>query len=198
MNSRKREEERNNIIKNAIEMVKEDKAVHLTVEAVAKKSNIAKGTFYLFFNNKEELEMEIMERLSYELLVNSFNKSREFHGEAIDQFINFLDLIIKEMEENHNLLYFISSRLSLGIVRRMDRNLETDDWKEKKRKLKELLTTFKEDFAFSDMNEAKQELYFLIEMVGGVCRNAILDDYPTNIEEMKPLIFKNVRKMLKV
>lgn len=195
MKNQKKERARKRILENAIALVREEGISNLTIEEVTKRSDIAKGTFYLSFQNKEEMEQEMIGRLSYELIRDVFVEARSHEEAPIDRFIYFLDTLIRHFEQDQFLLRFLSDNLSLGLMNKIDQSLDREEWGKESEKI---LVTFQEDFGYSSVKEAKAELYLLIELVGRVCRNAILDQYPTSMEEIKPLLYRNVRKMLAV
>ena len=48
-----------------------------TVEEIARAAGIAKGSFYIFFSNKEELFIEIMEDLEQELRSSLYERLKQ-------------------------------------------------------------------------------------------------------------------------
>lgn len=48
-----------------------------TIQNIVDKANLGKGTFYLYFKNKEDLENQLLIDKTNELFINAFEKIRK-------------------------------------------------------------------------------------------------------------------------
>jgi len=74
-----------------------------SVEAIAKKANVAKGTVYLYFKTKEEIILEIWNYVN-ELLDK--NRAKKFKKDftASKKLINYFDFSVLEEDHSMNIL----------------------------------------------------------------------------------------------
>lgn len=73
-----------------------------TVEEIARAAGIAKGSFYIFFSNKEELFIEIMEDLEQELRSSLLREIKTEHLEPKEQFKLFFSHLL-HFFDNHEI-----------------------------------------------------------------------------------------------
>lgn len=167
------------------------KGIHDTaINEIVKRAGVAKGTFYLYFKDKYDVLDKII-----------LNKSTEILSEAIKEtnsvkFLNFerkllyfIDFIIEYLKENKLLLKLIYKDLSWGIIKKSYK-----DYKE----INETFILFEEGFKDSNLSEKDIEkiLFMIIELTSSVCYSCIVLNQPTDIDEMKPMLFKTIKKII--
>ena len=87
-----------------------------SIQEIVDKAGVAKGTFYLYFKDKYDLQEYLITLKSYELFHNALiyineNKIKDFY----DRIINIIDYIIDKLNDNKDLLEFIAKDLSWGV-----------------------------------------------------------------------------------
>ena len=87
-----------------------------SIAEISKNAGIAKGTFYLYFKDKYELQAVLLAKTSHEFFANACKKANQHHYDRLDDKIVFIiDSIINELIDRPNILKFIQKNLSLGL-----------------------------------------------------------------------------------
>ncbi len=168
-----------------------------SVTEITKKANVAKGTFYLYFKNKEDLEEQLVIMLTNKLIMDSVVKIETLNDIAsIDRIVAFIDIIIDYFKDKKILLSFIEKKLSWGLYREIQS--ENESYKEAREGINKLCSHFINEF--ENTTFSKEELFLvlsiIIEMVNGVVYNSILNEEPGNIDEIRPVLIKCIRGIL--
>ena len=164
-----------------------------SIDDIVKMANVGKGTFYLYFKDKYEILNKIILKKSNEVIKDCLEKTDNL--EIIDfkeRTLIFIDLIIKLFESNQSLLKLINKNISWGLYRTamMDQK-EYDE-------VKHVLDVFINNLMNEGMDkkEAELTLFMVIELVGSICYTTIIFKEPTDINTIKPILFKKVRAMI--
>ena len=173
-----------------------DKGIKNTsIQEIVDNANVAKGTFYLYFKDKYELQDILITKKSEKLFNDAVCELRKNYIKSLDdQIIFIVNYIINVLSKNTILLKFISKNLSWGVfsktVNKLYQKSETEDdgfyqlflkgVHEQKIKLKNPEVT----------------LYMIIELVSSTCFNSILYNEPLPIEEYKPFLYDTIRKLM--
>ncbi|MBQ2317380.1 MAG: helix-turn-helix transcriptional regulator, partial [Lachnospiraceae bacterium] len=92
-----------------------------SIAEIAKAAGIAKGTFYLYFRDKYDIRNKLISYKAGSLLIAAAEEVQSKEDvEAMsltDRILALVDFIITSLEEDKNLLMFISKNLSWGIFR---------------------------------------------------------------------------------
>lgn len=131
---RERENRRNAILKAARKLFFENGFRPVTVESIAKKAELSKGSIYLYFNSKEEIYTQILlndidkfhEHFN-DLLLNPISASEallRFSGIYVDLFLNDRELFrILMTFMLHTINMNLPEELNLHIIRTTNRNI---------------------------------------------------------------------------
>ena len=93
--NKQKELKRRIILDSALRLFEESEGALATVESIAKRANIAKGTIYLYFKTREEIYMALLEDF-----INQWISLIETMGEIKDQSIKgILAVICRFIEE---------------------------------------------------------------------------------------------------
>jgi AcrR family transcriptional regulator len=163
------------------------------INDIVREAGVAKGTFYLYFKDKYHIIDLIVLRKSSKVLKEAIEVSmnKEFK-EFNDEVIFFVDYIIEYLRKDKRLLRLIYKNLSWGIYRKVIAEpLEYDE-------MKEIAKVFMDNIVSETMciNEAEKILFMIIELTGSVCYSSIILEEPDTIDNMKPVLFKTIKKML--
>jgi AcrR family transcriptional regulator len=175
-----------------------------TISDIVKKSNVAKGTFYLYFKDKYDLRDQLVARESAKVLIAAQDeidrlpeekKPREFEG-----YVHLLiEYVLNHFVQNKMQLRFISKNLSWGVfqhvmtenaptIRHSDEAV-TDPNQFYRRYLEALsLGNYKCD-------RPDLLLFTIIELVGSTAYSAIINEAPCTIEEYKPYLFRSIHQI---
>jgi len=195
MKREKDPEKENRLLESAFKLFTEKGLKETSIQGIVDESNVAKGTFYLYFKDKYELRDILIEKKSKKLFSDAVNALRKNYIKSLDdQIIFIVNYIINELSKNTVLLKFISKNLSWGVysktVNKLYQNSENDEdgvyslflkgIKEQNIKLKNPDVT----------------LYMIIELVSSTCFNSILYNEPLPIEQYKPFLYDSIRKLM--
>ena len=168
-----------------------------SIAEIAKAAGIAKGTFYLYFRDKYDIRNKLISYKAGSLLIAAAEEVQSKEDvEAMsltDRILALVDFIITSLEEDKNLLMFISKNLSWGIFREsMKDSLEEENDADFKNAFYDLLSLTEDNY-----KDPEVMIYLITEFVSSTCYNAILYEEPCNIEHLKPYIFETIRAIIK-
>ncbi|WP_252231591.1 TetR/AcrR family transcriptional regulator [Clostridium sp. ZBS15] len=166
-----------------------------SISDIVNKAGIAKGTFYLYFNDKHDLLNKLILKKSNKLLKEAMNETT---NEKIEDFservLFFIDYIIENLKHNKLLLKIINKNISWGLYRK--NILKPEEYYN----VNKVVDSFIKNLVNSGMSkeEAEMTLFMIIELVGSVCFTTIIFKEPTDIDTIKPILFKKILAMIKV
>ena len=176
------------LLNSAFELFTKKGINDTSIQEIANNAGVGKGTFYLYFKDKYDLEKTLVTRKSKKLFDEALNKLESENIKKFDdQFIFIIDYVIDKLAKNKLLLKLISKNLSLGIynAKMIDKNIGVQEMfikgvKESNLKLKNPDVT----------------LYMIIELASSTCVSCILNKEPLDINEYKPYLYETIKKML--
>ena len=159
------------------------------ISDIVKKAGVAKGTFYLYFRDKYDLLDRIVLNKSAQVLCEAikYNNSMEFDSFE-DELLSFVNYIIEYFKKDKLLLKLIYKDLSWGTFKKA-----SNDYGE----IRDIYKMFEREYKDHLSTEDIQNLLFIIiELTGSVCYSAIILEEPGNIDEIKPVLFDTIRKII--
>ncbi|TYB92879.1 MAG: TetR/AcrR family transcriptional regulator [Kosmotoga sp.] len=103
----KKEKTRQKIHKNALVLFEEKGFQKATMREIAKKSNIAVGTLYNYYNSKDSLIMNILEEKFEEIPINNFNVVDKFRD---DNNFKPLDMLYYWLNQYLDMFFFLDKQ----------------------------------------------------------------------------------------
>ena len=181
-----KEKKRTDILDAAYELFTTLGFARTTILGIALKAGVGKGTFYLYFDSKEDVRDVLIARKSSELLlsaVESLERHIEETGDVMnlaDKVLYATDCLITKLSKDIALLQFISKHLSWGLLSGSKSIKHEDD---------EVL-----DFKtfFMDIIEKEQ----IVELINSTCHNVILMGEPVTYSDYKPYLFRTIRLII--
>lgn len=179
------------IMDSAIRVFQKKGLEKTSVRDIMRESGFGLGTFYLYYDDKNDLKEQIVLNLAMEIITSAENYCR---GEdPIERYISFVDYIIDYLIANPFELELLSSNITWA----MYREIEND------KRLKEADTTLKfilskYENLFSKTYTESQQLYILaitLEIVMSTCKSAVMEESILSIDEMKPVLFAVIGKI---
>lgn len=171
-----------------------EKGFHNTsIDAIVNAAQVAKGTFYLYFEDKQDILNEIVYEINRAILLNAFNRAKEFQtDDALDRFLFMIDTIINHFVENPDELTLVHKNFSWPLIK--ERIIATEEDKELAGALNDLAKTYRTQGTGDE--EITNIIYAIVEMCGSLCYSCIVKQQPTDIGSMKPTMYKMIRKIL--
>ncbi len=162
--------------------------VKTSVSDIAEQAGVAKGTFYLYFRDKYDIQNKLIAHKAEQMFRHALEKS-DYHSQVgtADKVIAILDDILDQMQRDPGLLRFINKNLSWGIFSRAVGNSSID-----------YLSAFREILELGDMDETglQMTLYTVIELVSATCHSVILEQDPVDLKQYKPYLYRAVRAIV--
>ena len=193
-----KEKKRTDILDAAYELFTTLGFARTTILGIALKAGVGKGTFYLYFDSKEDVRDVLIARKSSELLlsaVESLERHIEETGDVMnlaDKVLYATDCLITKLSKDIALLQFISKHLSWGLLSGSKSIKHEDD---------EVL-----DFKtfFMDIIEKEQipidnpelMIFTIVELINSTCHNVILMCEPVTYSDYKPYLFRTIRLII--
>ena len=163
-----------------------------SIQDIAAKSGVAKGTFYLYFKDKYDLRNILIAHKASQLFqAADIAMHKAGITDTIEQMLFIVDHIIDDLAQDKNLLLFISKNLSWGIFKSTlinSSNTENIDFYDI---YTQLLNQNQYDFIDPEIM-----LFMITELVSSTCYSSILYNEPVKIEDLKPYLYDAVRNII--
>jgi AcrR family transcriptional regulator len=163
-----------------------------SIQDIAAKSGVAKGTFYLYFKDKYDLRNILIAHKASQLFqAADIAMHKAGITDTIEQMLFIVDHIIDDLAQDKKLLLFISKNLSWGIFKSTlinSSNTENLDFYDI---YTQLLNQDQYDFIDPEIM-----LFMIIELVSSTCYSSILYNDPVKIEDLKPYLYDAVRNII--
>ena len=171
--------------------------VQTSISDIAHEAEVAKGTFYLYFKDKFDLRDKLIAAKAAQVLKRAAEEvglTRETFGDKPleDIIIEMVDVILNRMENEPELLRFITKNLSWGAFSHMSLDDGDDGDNGFIDSYNALIEASGRSFDNSDLM-----LYMIVELVGGCCYQVVLNQKPVSLDVLKPSLYKVIRDIIK-
>lgn len=166
-----------------------------SIDDIVKEAGVAKGTFYLYFKDKYDILNQLILQKSNQIIKEALEKTNSLGiGDFRERTLAFIDYIIIYLKDNAALLKLINKNISWGLYRKAI--MKPEEYEE----VKKVLDIFVENLTSEGMEreEVEMTLFMIIELVGSVCFTTIILKEPTDIDKIKPILFKKILAMITV
>lgn len=185
-------EKEKKLLDTALKLFIEKGIKKTSIADIAKNAGIAKGTFYLYFKDKYELQDILLAKTSYELFSKAQKALEEKNIDRLDDKIIFMiDYIIDALKNDLNIIRFIQKNLSLGLY---------------SEKINDLLDSHELGIKELFIQEVRQRhialenpeitLYMIIELVSSTVCSSIINQHPLPIDDFKPHLYHTIKLMI--
>ncbi len=189
----KKEEKREKLLDAGYELFLENGVNDVSISSITCKAGIAKGTFYLYFKDKYDLLNSLVLHKSSIILSRAIEASVKLpKGSISERTLFIVDYVIEFMKANKDMLKLIDKNLSWGVFVEA---IEKDESYSNLKELSKVVLGDLEKIGYTQ-KKAEQVVFIIIEMLGSVCYSSIILEQPAPIDEMKPVIFEMIKKML--
>ena len=190
----KKQEKRRALLDAAYELFLERGTAKTSVEDITSRAKVAKGTFYLYFQDKGAVMQALLGRVNYQLLNNACEAVERQTGLETfpDKMVAVIDHIIEALRRDTVVLKFLERNF---VWPGLDQIEASRDAEPLMRKLLNVVLTSPE-MAGRTEREVYQRITALGSMCMSVCYSSILEGKPDNIDSMKPVLYDIIRKAL--
>lgn len=186
-------EKQNKLLDAAFKLFSEKGINNTSIQDIVEEAGVAKGTFYLYFKDKYDLQEVLTIKKSYELFHNATNElNKNVLTNFEDQLIFIIDNVINQLNNNIDLVKLIYKDLSMGFYNTEIHNIIDN---EEVGIYESFMKGIKENNV--KLENPEVTLYMIIELVSSTIFNSIIRNIPMPIDEYKPFLYKTIRVMLK-
>lgn len=190
----KKEAKKNSLLQAALKLFLNKGVSKTSISEIAEQANVAKGTFYLYFKDKDALLEQLLYQLSYHIIQQAHNYTQQHRSELFcENVITFADWIITYFTEHTDILRLIRRNFTWPALESTLHSANTADplWK--------AITTSLNNASLRDVHNPQElfnMLYIIVELCGTVCYTSIIEQQPDTIDHMKPLLYTMIRRIL--
>ncbi len=168
-----------------------------SISDIAKKADIAKGTFYRYFSDKYDIRDQLIISKATQLFYHATQEMKEKGMEEPgaytleDGIIFIADTVINELEADKRLLVFIAKNLSWGVFHNLMVSINEDSGYSFYDGYQTMLEQSGRKFRNPELM-----LYMIVELVNASCHNVILNEEPVTLAELKPELYNVIRDII--
>lgn len=189
---RNKKQKNTTLLQTAFELFTEKGFAKTTISDIVNRAGLAKGTFYLYFKDKYDLQNQLIIHKTGQLFINAHNalSEKDIHGFE-NKMLFVVDYIVESLKNNPPLLKFISKNLSWGIFKHAFENTMTE---ESQRFYEYYLEQMEKDHIVCQQPDIV--LFTIIELVGSTCYSCILYAEPVSMDEYLPYLHQVIHQIL--
>lgn len=191
MEDRNKIGKREAIMDAALKIFEEKGLEKTSVRDIMKEAQMGLGTFYLYYDDKNDLKEKIVLDKSMDIIISAEEACSA--TDPVERYISFVNYIIDYLIAHPFELELISKNITWALYTKIEedaRLAEADST------LKFVLTRYENLFSYH--YSESQKLYILamtLEIMMSTCKSAVMDESILSIEEMKPVLFAVFRKI---
>lgn len=173
-----------------------EKGIHKSsIDEIVNKANVAKGTFYLYFKDKKDLFEQLCLEVSKNVLLNAYHSVLQRQVSEYEEIvISFVDAIIEYFKSHKNELTMLEKNFSWPIIQK---HLDISETEESEfREVAKLL--LHNPYRPNESRETCMKYIFsILALCGSVGYSSIIREEPDTIDNMKPILYDMVRKIIR-
>ena len=180
------------IVEAAYQLFLEQGFEQVSIQEIVARAGVAKGTFYLYFHDTDQLREYVISQKSSEIFRHALHALRQTDiSDFENQIIFVIDYVIDVLSQNRDAMKLIAKDLSFGLFNR---------------KVSEYFASGQVDILHALLSAAAKNhvrlknpkilLYMIIELVSSTCFSCILDSEPLEVAVFKPYLFDAVRALI--
>ena len=187
----RKERKRQSLLAAAYGLFTEKGVAKTSVDEIVRRANVAKGTFYLYFQDKDQLLQQLVYDISARVLEEAYAWLEERRTpDFVENVLLMLDYIIEYFKRNKLVLRLVERNFSWPMVARQMSERSDPLWD----RLMSDLERSPQASRYSE-EELFRIIFVIVEMVGSVCYSSIIEGKPDTIDNMKPVLYGIVRNI---
>lgn len=192
--AQKKQKKESDLIQAAYRLFLTKGAENTSIDDIVKRAGVAKGTFYLYFKDKNDLIDQIIINSAGEIILKVYTQKIDQGFERFeDLVVAVLDEIIERLRANQALLSLIHRNVTWTLYKKAM----------KKESGESLLDLLKKDEKRYNRNHHvsddsfEKRMFILLEMTTSLAYTTIIRNEPCGIDDLKPTLYDLIRKMLR-
>lgn len=190
----KKRQKKEALLNSAFRLFTEKGIDGTSISEIASDAKMAKGTFYLYFKDKYEVQDYLIAQQANLIFARAHEKLAQWSGQenrsSFEEGITFLvNCIIDQLNESPAILRFISKNLSWAVFS----NIRFSEWDNQS-----CMDIFDALLEQSKKKYRQKELmvYMIVELVNATCYNVILNHVPVTLEKLKEELYTTIHGIL--
>lgn len=163
-----------------------------SIDEIVREADVAKGTFYLYFRNKEDLLQKLVDKISNRILSDAYQYTQQhLSPDFVENVVTMVDYIVEYFKYNKLQLQLLERNFSWPMVQQALSRQTDPLWRSLAQDLSKspLAQRYTEDELF-------KLIFVLVEMCGSTCYSSIIEGKPDTIDNMKPVLYRIIRQSL--
>lgn len=186
--ARKKHEKRKALMDAAYSLFIHKGVARTSIAEICKEAGIAKGTFYLYFKDKDDILRALTKRISGTILKHAYDKVPEDSPSFVESAVIMADYLMDLFNEDSDLVHLMRKDFVFPITE--DEFMHTDD--PTMSTIRKDISTFSKQCGLT-MHQIVIRLYSLLSMICAVSYSCIEDHFPDDLSNMKEEIFAMIR-----
>ncbi len=188
---RKKQEKLERILRTTFTLFTTQGMEKTSISDIATAAGIAKGTFYLYFKDKDDIRDTLVRNMVRQLIANALEGQKESQLPLADKMILVLDRLLNQLQASPLLLRFIHKNVSWSLLRNAMKHAMQDD-------IDNYMDVF---WALAECDSAQWEapevmLFTITELVGSTCYSVVVERDPVPLETFKPYLYRTIRTII--
>lgn len=180
------------LLTTAFDLFREKGFAKTTISDIVNQAGLAKGTFYLYFKDKYDLQDKLITFKASQLFADAHQSLLKHPVNGFEaQLLSVIDYIIDRFEQDHGLLQFISKNLSWGVFKHAFEKMIPE---ESQPFYEYYLELMKKNNLICENPDLM--LFTIIELVGATCHSCILYEQPVTMKEYLPYLHREIHAIL--
>ncbi len=190
--ARKKEDKRNRLLDAAYSLFTEKGVSSTTIAEICTEASIAKGTFYLYFTDKEDILRTLTKRISLNILKTTYEQVKDLQIQFEEKVVIMAEFLLDLFQNDKDMLVVMKKDFIWPISE--EEFLLTSD---------ETLSSIRHDIEeyASQVSLTEHQilvrLYALISMLCSISYSSIIDQFPDTIESLKPEVLSMLKQSFK-
>lgn len=189
----KKQQKRQALLDAAYELFMERGQGKTSIDNIVNRARVAKGTFYLYFADKESIAQALIWRISDKLFDQGLAHVKA-QGEMpfLEQVLALADYLIEELSRDTVTLRLIRHSLRWPRVDELEENGQPPAL------LAKILEVMRACPELRDRDELElyRRLTAIVSMCVSVCYSCVIEHRPDTLEHMKPVLYDIIRMSL--
>ncbi len=163
-----------------------------SISDIVQKAGVAKGTFYLYFKDKEDIRNRLLiHKISHLLSLAENSLSQTNFTDLAEEIIYITDYLLDSLQKDTSLLLLTVKNMNWGSFKKAVISDKSNELK-----LYELYVSVFKDCSQKYKN-TEILVYMIIEFVISTSYSAILYGEPASLKDLKPYLYDTIRAMMK-
>ncbi len=190
--ARKKEDKRNRLLDAAYSLFTEKGVSSTTIAEICAEASIAKGTFYLYFTDKEDILRTLTKRISLNILKTTYEQVKDLQIQFEEKVVIMAEFLLDLFQNDKDMLVVMKKDFIWPISE--EEFLLTSD--ETLSSIRHDIEEYASQVSFTE-HQILVRLYALISMLCSISYSSIIDQFPDTIESLKPEVLSMLKQSFK-